>query len=214
MQNKVVSREAALAARQALLVEEKAHTRERARLAEARRGLPWTLVDEDYRFLSENEEQSLAQLFGETSQLIVYHLMFGEGWDQPCVGCAQWADAFSGTSHHFVKADARLVAVSQGSVDAIATIQRDRQWQFPWVSSKGGTFSRDFYAAALDPQESKQQFGAEQVEFDRGENHGVSVFYRNADQQIFHTYSVYNRGIEPMNGSFGYFDLLPKGRPW
>ena len=48
---------------------------------------------------------------------------------------------------------------------------------------------------------------------DRGENHGVSVFYRDGDQ-LYHTYSAYNRGIEELNGAFGYFDLLPKGRAW
>jgi predicted dithiol-disulfide oxidoreductase (DUF899 family) len=52
------------------------------------------------------------------------------------------------------------------------------------------------------------------VDFNRGENHGVSIFYKNTSGDIFHTYSAYNRGIEELNGAFGYFDLLPKGRAW
>ena len=73
-------------------------------------------------------------------------------------------------------------------------------------------FNVDFYGSSNDDQ--IRQVGNEEVEFDRGENHGISVFYKDEAGAVFHTYSCYNRGVEPMNGSFGYYDLLPKGRAW
>jgi len=222
MQNEVVSRQSWLQARAELLVKEKAHTRARAELAAARRQLPWVKLDKDYVLTGANGDVTFAELFKGRSQLLVYHLMFGPGWSDPCVGCTQWANAFNGTAAYFSGADARLIAVSRAPYDEIVQ-QRDKLgWTFSWLSSYESEFNEDFYASAQDTSgdstltiggEGSGEDGGEQVGFDRGENHGVSVFYRN-DEGIFHTYSTYNRGIEAMNGAFGYFDLLPKGRPW
>ena len=41
---------------------------------------------------------------------------------------------------------------------------------------------------------------------------GISVFYRDADGAIFHTYSAYARGLDMMNAAYHYLDLTPKGR--
>jgi predicted dithiol-disulfide oxidoreductase (DUF899 family) len=40
----------------------------------------------------------------------------------------------------------------------------------------------------------------------------VSVFYKDADGELFHTYSAYARGIDLLNTAYNYIDLVPKGR--
>jgi len=214
MKNKIVSREEWQAHRAALLEEEKAHTRDRERLATLRQELPWVRLDTNYSLLGEQGEIELTDLFEDCSQLMVYHLMFGADWDAPCIGCTQWADAFNGTTQYFKKADARLIAVSTAPIEKVLQEKENRGWSFSWLSSSSSHFNRDFHGADDEKIDSSRDIGTEMVHFDRGENHGVSVFYKDEDDQIYHTYSVYNRGIEPMNGAFGYYDILPKGRAW
>lgn len=215
MTQPIVSREEWLAKREALLKLEKAHTQERERIAKLRQALPWVKVEKDYRFQNAQGELSLVDLFADRSQLVIYHLMFGTGWDAPCIGCSQWADALSGTTHQFKHADARVICVSRAPVAQLQPVQAERHWRFTWVSSLGSDFNLDYYASSDDLSEGyKTKAGSQTVGFDRGENHGVSVFAKNDANEVFHTYSNYNRGIEELNGSMGYLDLLPKGRAW
>ena len=218
MQNKAVTREVWLKARAELLAKEKEHTRTRQALAEARQQLPWVKLEKQYLFSGADGEVSLSDLFMDRSQLAIYHFMLGPGWETPCPGCTQWASALDGTTEFFKKADARLIVVSRAPYEEIVE-QRDKLgWRFTWVSSYGSDFNLDYYASSEDFSDRSIKRiggeGGEVVDFDRGENHGVSVFYKNTAGEIFHTYSVYNRGIEELNGAFGYFDLLPKGRAW
>lgn len=218
MQHEVVDRETWLKARAELLGKEKEHTRARDRLAEARRQLPWVRIEKDYVLTGAEGEVAFSELFLNRSQLAVYHLMFGPGWSAPCSGCAQWANALNGTTPAFAEADARLIAVSRAPYSEIEEQRNKLGWTFTWVSSASSDFNIDFYASSDDSSETSSISiggeGGETVHFDRGENHGVSVFYRSDSGEIFHTYSTYNRGIEELNGAFGYFDLLPKGRAW
>ena len=218
MQNDVVDREQWLKARAELLSREKEHTQARQALAKARQNLPWVRLDKEYRFEGSEGDLNLSDLFKERSQLVVYHLMFGPGWEVPCPGCTSWANAFNCTTYQFRAADARLIAVSRAPHEEITKQRDELGWSFTWVSSSPGDFGIDFYGSSEDRSDSSSKHiggkDGERVEFDRGENHGVSVFYRNQAGEIFHTYSCYNRGIEDLNGAFGYFDLLPKGRAW
>ena len=214
MANEIVDRETWLKARTELLRKEKAHTRERFALAQERANLPWVLVEDDYRFHAPDGERTFAELFGGFSQLVIYHLMLGPGWDAPCVGCAQWADAMTGNTAKFADADARCIAVSRAPINEIEHQRQLRGWDFPWYSSHGSTFNLDFHVSSDDlSEDATKQVGEETFGFLRGENHGASVFVHE-DGAIYHTVSVYNRGIEAMNGAFGYYDMLPKGRPW
>ncbi len=156
---------------------------------------------------------TLAELFGTATQLVIYHLMFGPGWDQPCPGCASWADAFNGTTHQFAAQNAHLVAMSRAPAAELLPVAERKGWTFDWVSSFGSDFNEDYYVSApLDVSKRTIDGTGEVVGFDRGENHGVSVFAKNGAGEVFHTYSVYNRGIEDLNGVLGYLDLLPEGR--
>lgn len=216
MTSKVVDRNNWLKARAELLDKEKAFTRARAELAATRRQLPWVKVENDYLFQTSDGKRRLLDLFLDRSQLAIYHLMFGPGWEAPCIGCTQWANALDKTTAAFKKADARLIAVSRAPLDEIEAQQEKFGWSFTWASSFGSAFNYDYSVSAEDTSSTTYaeiDETGERVSFDRGENHGVSIFCREGDD-VFHTYSAYNRGIEELNGAFGYFDLLPKGRAW
>jgi predicted dithiol-disulfide oxidoreductase (DUF899 family) len=71
----VVSRTEWLAARAEHLAKEKEFTRLRDRLSQQRRDLPWVRVEEEYIFDSPKGKETLADLFEERSQLVVYHFM-------------------------------------------------------------------------------------------------------------------------------------------
>ena len=111
---KIVSRDEWLAARKALLVQEKALTRERDAVSEARRALPWVEVTNEYRFTTPEGPASLADLFGEREQLVVQHFMFGEDWEQGCPSCSFWSDNFDRLDVHLGQRDIAFVVVSRG----------------------------------------------------------------------------------------------------
>src|SRR6266852_8482687 len=113
MQNhKVVSREEWLVARKEHLVKEKEFTRLRDQLSQQRRELPWVKVEKEYIFAGPNGQETLAELFAGRSQLLVYHFMFGPGWDEGCPSCSFWADNFNGIDVHFAHRDATFLAIS------------------------------------------------------------------------------------------------------
>src|ERR671927_1410894 len=82
------TREEWLAARLALLEEEKELTRRSDELARRRRELPWVRVDKGYAFETEEGGASLADLFRGRSQLLVYHFMFGPDYTAGCPSCS------------------------------------------------------------------------------------------------------------------------------
>ena len=95
-QSTVVSPAEWLAARKELLRKEKEFTRLRDELSRQRRALPWEKVEKQYVFDGPNGKETLADLFGKRSQLIVYHFMFGPGWKEGCPSCSYLADTFDG----------------------------------------------------------------------------------------------------------------------
>jgi len=192
-----------------LLRREKAATRELDLLALERQKLPWVEVEKDYLLVTEQGEISLSELFGGFSQLIVYHFMYGPDWTVPCDGCSQWAESFNGTIGSIEQYDATLVAVSRAPIEKLVQAKRDRDWSFVWASSYASDFNADFHMSALDDRQSAQ-VGDELVAYDRKESGGINVFVKS-DGKIFHSYSCHNRGIQQMNGTFGYVDLLPFG---
>jgi predicted dithiol-disulfide oxidoreductase (DUF899 family) len=94
MQHTVVSQDQWLAARKALLAKEKEFTEARDALSTERRDMPWVKVDKPYVFDGPNGRETLADLFGGKSQLIVYHFMLAPGWGEGCKSCSYLADHF------------------------------------------------------------------------------------------------------------------------
>jgi len=210
----VVTHDEWLAARTAFLAAEKEFTRARDRLSRQRRELPWERVEKDYSFDSVNGRQSLANLFGDCSQLIVYHFMFPPEWDEGCVHCSFWADNFNGTDVHLRARDVSFCAVSRAPVEKLEAHERRMGWSFNWVSSFESDFNYDYQASfAPDQVESGAAvFNYSTMAPGMSDREGASAFYKDADGAIFHTYSTYGRGIDILNGAYNFIDLTAKGR--
>jgi predicted dithiol-disulfide oxidoreductase (DUF899 family) len=140
----VVSRKEWIAARRALLAQEKELTRAHDRVSAKRRALPWVKVEEPYVFEGPEGRETLADLFGGRSQLIVYHFMFGPGWMEGCTGCSFLADHIDGAKLHLQHHDVSLVAVSRAPWREFQDFKRRMGWRFKWVSSHGGDFNYDY----------------------------------------------------------------------
>ncbi len=211
----IVSHDEWIAARKAYLVEEKAFSKVRDALAKRRRELPWERVHKTYAFDTPDGKQSLADLFGGKSQLIVYHFMLGPGWEAGCPSCSFLADHFDGAVIHLAQRDASFVVVSRAPLPQIEKFKRRMGWRFKWVSSFGSDFNHD-YQVSVTPEErasGRVMYNYEFVDkFPSDERPGASVFYKTKAGEVFHTYSTYGRGLDLLIGTYNLLDLAPKGR--
>jgi predicted dithiol-disulfide oxidoreductase (DUF899 family) len=212
--HKIVSQAEWLAARKAHLALEKQFTKARDELSRQRRELPWLKIDRPYVFDGPHGKQTLAGLFDGRSQLIVYHFMFGPGWEQGCPSCSFVSDHFDGAAVHLAHRDVTLIAVSRAPYGQIASFKRRMGWRFPWVSSHGNTFNRDYHVSFTkdELEQGKATYNYAVGKFPAEEAPGVSVFYKDAANDIFHTYSAYARGLDVLVGTYNLLDLVPKGR--
>ncbi|HEX5415579.1 MAG TPA: thioredoxin family protein [Chloroflexota bacterium] len=222
--HKVVTHGEWLTARKKHLAKEKEFTRLRDQLSRERRELPWELVEKDYAFEGERGTQSLADLFEGRGQLVIYHAMFNPEtagpatpWtkDAACFVCSFWMDNFNGITAHLNHRDVTMAAVSRAPVDAIAAYRQRMGWSFPWYSSAGSDFNFDYRVSFTEAE-----LRAEKADYNyrmdpspgRSESPGISVFLKDAEGRIFHTYSTYARGLDMLNVAYHYLDLVPKGR--
>jgi predicted dithiol-disulfide oxidoreductase (DUF899 family) len=213
--HEIVSRDQWLAARRKLLAREKELMRQNDQLAAERRALPWVEIGKTYVFDGPGGRETLADLFGGRSQLIVYHFMFAPGQKEGCVGCSFVADHIDGAAPHVNARDISLVVCSRAPLAEIKAFRQRMGWRFKWVSSYGSDFNGDFHVSftrddlARGPTYYNFEKRTSQTE---GEAPGLSVFYKDATGAIFHTYSAYARGLEVLDGAYHFIDLAPKGR--
>lgn len=189
----IVSQDEWLVARKELLIKEKEATRARDRLNAERRGLPMVKIDKEYLFEGPNGKASLSDLFDGRRQLIVYHFMFDPSWDEGCMGCSFLVDNIGHLAHLHAR-DTSLVIVSRAPLTKIEPFKTRMNWTIPWFSSYGSDFNYDFLATT-----------------DGGEVSASSVFLR-VDENVFHTYSTFDRGHDILLGVYNYLDLTPLGR--
>jgi predicted dithiol-disulfide oxidoreductase (DUF899 family) len=219
---RVTSREEWLAARKELLADEKAMTRARDKLNTKRRELPMVRVDKKYVFEGRNGKATLLDLFEDRRQLVLVHFMFDPNWDDGCPSCTAGADEVSaGLMDHLHTRDTTLAYVSRAPIDKIERYKAKRGWTFPWFSSFRSDFNYDFHVTvdeSVAPIEYNFRTKAEHAErgvaFEGGESFempGRSHFLRDGDT-IFHTYSVYARGLESIGGSYYLLDETALGR--
>jgi predicted dithiol-disulfide oxidoreductase (DUF899 family) len=212
--HKIVSHDEWNAARKAYLAEEKAFTRARDALSKKRRELPWEKIGKNYLFDTPDGKQSLADLFGGKSQLIVYHFMLGPGWEAGCPSCSFLADHFDGAAIHLAQRDVRFVVISRAPLAEIEEFKKRMGWKFTWVSSFGSDFNHDYQvsASAEEKAAGRVVYNYEETTFPSEERPGASVFFKNEAGEVFHTYSTYGRGLDMFLGAYHFLDIAPKGR--
>ena len=220
------------AAREELLVAERELEEHAKRVEEQRHELPWVPVEKEYTFATEDGPKSLLELFEGRSQLLIYHLMFGEDWAVACPGCSSLADGLSGVVAHLNDRDVTLLCVSQAPLDKLVGFKKRRGWTVPWVSAHGDDLLFDYgYAFRREemsgivreefdmgqllreaPQwlrDYREEVGAPDLESAVSVSAGWSVFAMR-DNAVYNTYRVYphSRLITPLFS--GLLELLPK----
>ena len=213
--HKVVSREEWLVARKEHLAKEKELTRLRDQLSQQRRELPWVVVDKDYTFQGPNGPETFSDLFEGRHQLLVYHFMMGPDWDEGCPSCSFWADNYNGAVVHLNHRDVTLVAISRAPLEKLEAYKQRMGWTFKWVSSSDTDFNFDYHVSATAEEIERGEpvyYNYHMTSFPSPERPGISVFYKDDDDSIYHTYSCYARGLDMLNCTYHLLDLLPKGR--
>jgi predicted dithiol-disulfide oxidoreductase (DUF899 family) len=219
------------AARKDLLAAEREFEDHAKRVEEQRRQLPWVPVEKEYSFATEEGSRTLSELFEGRSQLLIYHLMFGEDWEVACPGCSSLADGLGGTVVHLNDRDVTLICMSQAPLEKLAEYKEPRGWTVPWLSAHGSDFLFDYdYAFRRQdmssivreefdlgqllreaPQwlrEYREQVGAPDLESAVSVSAGWSVFAMQ-DGAVYNTYRVYphSRLITPLFSAL--LELLP-----
>ena len=208
----VVGHEEWVEARKRLLAEEKELTRLRDELSRKRRDLPWERVEKEYVFEGAGGKRTLSELFDGRSQLVVYHFMYGPDDEQGCPHCSFWADSFDRNVVHLEARDVTFVAVSRGPLARLLEYRKRLGWSFEWVSSAGSDFHFDFGVSFRPDEQDAATYNYGTLTPGFPEREGVSVFVRDEDGTVFHTYSSYARGIDLLNAAYNYLDLAPRGR--
>jgi predicted dithiol-disulfide oxidoreductase (DUF899 family) len=216
----IASRETWLAARTALLAQEKELTRRRDKLNADRRRLPMVAVEKDYVFTGPDGDVTLADLFGEHRQLIIQHVMYDPSWEEACPGCTGSLDELNGgVLAHLAHRNTAFAAVSRAPYPTLAAYRARHGWDYlPWYSSYGTSFNYDFHVS-LDESvapvsynyKTAEELQAAGMTWVTGEQPGMSCFLRTPDG-IFHTYSTFARGTDQLGGVYSFLDLTALGR--
>jgi len=213
MDHAVVSQQEWLAARTALLAQEKAVADQFDQMLRDRQALPWVKVEKDYVFDGPDGPVTLSELFDGRSQLVIQHFMFMPEWDEGCPGCSFLADHIGPTLVHLENHGVTYVAVSRAPIEKIQPYHARMEWPFRWVSSANNDFNYDFNVSFTDEQIAN---GTGNYNFDEvpdfGELPGSSAFYKNEAGEIFRTYSAYGRGGELTLTTYMVLDIAPLGR--
>ena len=215
---KIASRDEWLVARKELLAAEKDLTQRRDALSERRRALPMVRVDKDYVFEGPGGKVRLLDLFEGRRQLIVYHFMFGPDDSEGHTSCSLMVDNMS-HEEHLHALDTTIALVSRAPLSKLTPFRERMGWTIPWYSSFGSDFNYDYHVTndeSVAPVEYNYKDKATLVAkgtpwYVEGEWQGLSVFLRDGDE-VFHTYSAYERGIESVVNTFSWLDLTPLGR--
>ena len=196
------------------LAKEKAFTKARDEINRLRRELPWTRVDTEYTFETNDGPKKLADLFGDKSQLLAYHFMYEPGDAEGCPGCSFVCDHVDSARQHFEHHDIAFVAVSRAPLAEFQAYKKRMGWTFDWVSSAGTSFNYDFgvsfHRNDLDAGPVVYNFKEQTLRSE--EQPGLTVFVKGEDGAIYRTYSTYERGLDMLLTAYHYIDLTPLGR--
>ena len=229
---KIGTREEWQAARDELAKLEAEQAERSREIKRKRRELPWVPVEKEYVFETQDGRKTLAELFDGRSQLLAYNIMYGPDYEAgACPGCTNLADGFDpATLLHLNRRDVTLICFSRAPIDRLSAYRERMGWEFPYVSTYGTDFPRDF-GLALSEEQAEQipeiqqmvadppewlSFWASQVgaELKDGlrENPSYIAFARD-NGTVYHTYTV--SAPDPFVAP--YFNLLlertPKEQP-
>jgi predicted dithiol-disulfide oxidoreductase (DUF899 family) len=211
---RIVSQDEWTSARKELLAREKQFTRQRDALSADRRRLPMVRIEKEYVFEGPEGKASLIDLFEGRRQLIVGHFMFDPSWEGGCPSCSAGADEVSdGLLRHLHTRDTTFVYVSRAPIEKIEAYRASKGWTFSWYSSYGSDFNYDFHAT-LDESVAPVEYNFQTIDDQGGQSAevpGRSSFLREGNS-VFHTYSVYARGLETVGGSYYFLDETALGR--
>jgi predicted dithiol-disulfide oxidoreductase (DUF899 family) len=213
--------------RDKLLVEEKELTRRGDELTKKRQALPWVVVEKDYVFDTEDGEKPLAELFDGTSQLVVYHFMFGPQYSGGgCPVCTSIANTLNPQVPHMKARDTTLILASRAPLDQLLAYRDEMGWTIPWVSSDDNDFNRDLGFLSTDEElrpwiesgnipatvvKNAEMCGTDALGYVK-EGPGLSVYVKDGDT-VYRTYVTTARGLEaPAMAFYTLLDRTPKGR--
>lgn len=153
--------------------------------------------------------------------------MFDPAWTAGCPSCTLHCETLSRLIPHLNSRGTTLVAVSRAPAEKIAEYKTRMGFTFPWFSSHETSFNEDF-RVTLPPDRDDTEYNftpkAKLIEkgmpwFANGEQPGLSTFILGdkengigEDGVVYHAYSTYARGPEPMNPLFAYLDVTKLGR--
>ena len=203
-----------LAARSRFLEKEKEFTRLRDELSRQRRELPREKVEKKYFFEGPRGKETLSDLFDGRSQLVIYHFMFGPGWSEGCPSCSYLSDHWDGMTIHLAHRDVSFVVISRATYAEVAAFKKRMGWRFNWVSSSASDFNYDYHVSFTKEEREKGavHYNYTEMNFPSEEGPGLSVFQKDPDGLIYHTYSTFARGLDILVGTYNVLDLVPKGR--
>lgn len=188
----IVSPQEWQAARDEMLVKEKAFTRSRDALAAERRRMPRMAIENKYKLDGPDGPVTLLDMFEGRSQLVIYRFFYEPGvggWpERGCKGCSFGADQVADLAHLNAR-DTTLAYVSRAPQENIKRMKSEMGWQVPWY-----TITDSF-----------------DLDFGVDEWHGTNAFIQE-DGQIFRTYFVDARGDEAMGSTWSYLDITALGR--
>lgn len=212
------------AERDELLAEEKELTRRGDELTRKRQALPWVRVEENYSFDTAAGPKTLAELFDGSSQLMIYHFMFGPPYDVGCPVCSSIADTLAAQVPHLKARDTTLLLASRAPLDRLLAFRERMGWPIDWVSSDGSDFNRDVGFLNTDEElkpflereipatvELNAQICGTDVAGYVAERPGLSV-HALSDGAVYRTYVTTSRGLEVAMAYYGLLDRTPNGR--
>jgi predicted dithiol-disulfide oxidoreductase (DUF899 family) len=214
------------AEREALLAEEKEHTRRADELAERRRALPWVPIAKEYELETAEGTKSLADLFDGRSQLLIYHFMFGPSYEAGCPTCSSMVDGVDGLLPHLHARDVTMALVSRAPLEKLLAFRERLGWSIPWASSANSDFNFDFGAsfheeemrAGMPPEDqlppiaarNAKETGTDLVSY-ISEMFGATAL-RLEDGVVYKTYATSGRGVEFLMGYYWILDRMSRGR--
>jgi predicted dithiol-disulfide oxidoreductase (DUF899 family) len=188
----VVDRATLQAHLDALLVHEKAHTREGDAIAAARRRLPMAEVDASITVTGADGPVALRDVFEGRRQLIAHFQMWhlGEPASGQCEGCTFFVGHVHAHELSYLHSrDVTYATFSQGPYDQSVRYRDFMGWEMPWYSARDS---------------------ADSLLGDRG--FGTVMFYLRDGDRVYETYWNDGRGVESMATSYGLLDMTVYGR--